>query len=56
MTEYRMSLLREVDSRLKTKCDKLSNAFVLDDNGECELHISDIIWGCNGELVIFSYL
>ncbi|KAK2361603.1 AUGMIN subunit [Trifolium repens] len=32
MTEYRMSLLREVDSRLKTKCDKLSNAFVLDDN------------------------
>ncbi|KAK2415199.1 AUGMIN subunit [Trifolium repens] len=32
MTEYRMSLLREVDSRLKMKCDKLSNAFVLDDN------------------------
>ncbi|GAU39413.1 hypothetical protein TSUD_323610, partial [Trifolium subterraneum] len=32
MTEYRMSLLWEVDARLKMKCDKLSNAFVLDDN------------------------
>ncbi|KAK2441279.1 AUGMIN subunit 4 [Trifolium repens] len=32
MTEYRMSLSREVDARLKMKCDKLSNAFVLDDN------------------------
>ncbi|GAU20470.1 hypothetical protein TSUD_130280 [Trifolium subterraneum] len=32
MTEYRMSLSREVDARLKMKCDKLSNAFVLDEN------------------------
>lgn len=32
MTEYRMSLAREVDGRLKLKCDKLSDAFVLDDN------------------------
>lgn len=52
MTEYRMSLAREVDGRLKLKCDKLSDAFVLDDNGRCELHISDIIWGHNGQLAI----
>ncbi|XP_061339534.1 AUGMIN subunit 4 [Gastrolobium bilobum] len=31
MTEYRMSLSREVEARLKMKCDKL-DAFVLDDN------------------------
>lgn len=32
MTEYRMSLSREVEARLKMKCEKLSDAFVLDDN------------------------
>ncbi|KAL2322658.1 hypothetical protein Fmac_027037 [Flemingia macrophylla] len=32
MTEYRMSLSREVEDRLKMKCEKLSDAFVLDDN------------------------
>lgn len=48
-----MSLSREVEARLKMKCEKLSDAFVLDDNGKCELHITDMIWGCNGELVIF---
>ncbi|KAF7815831.1 AUGMIN subunit 4 [Senna tora] len=31
MTEYRLSLSREVESRLKVKCDKLSDAFELDD-------------------------
>ncbi|KAK7287527.1 hypothetical protein RIF29_00808 [Crotalaria pallida] len=31
-TEYRMSLSREVESRLKVKCDKLSDAFIMDDN------------------------
>ncbi|CAK8565588.1 unnamed protein product [Lathyrus sativus] len=34
MTEYRMALSREVDARLKMKCDKLSDAFVLDDNAD----------------------
>lgn len=56
MTEYRMSLSREVEFRLKLKCDKLSNAFVFDDNGKRELHISDLIWGCDGELVIYCGL
>lgn len=56
MAEYRMSLSREVEARLKTKCDKLSDAFVLDDNGKCELHITDIIWRCNGKLVILPGL
>lgn len=56
MTEYRMSLSREVDARLKMKCDKLSDAFVLDDNGKSELNIRVIIWVCNGELVISSDL
>lgn len=32
MTEYRMSLSREVEARLKMKCEKVSDAFVLDDN------------------------
>lgn len=32
MTEYRMSLAREVEARLKMKCEKVSDAFVLDDN------------------------
>ncbi|RDY04432.1 AUGMIN subunit 4 [Mucuna pruriens] len=32
MTEYRMSLSREVEARLKMKCEKLSDAFVLDEN------------------------
>ncbi|KAK7316766.1 hypothetical protein RJT34_00473 [Clitoria ternatea] len=32
MTEYRMSVSREVEARLKMKCEKLSDAFVLDDN------------------------
>ncbi|KAE9591029.1 putative HAUS augmin-like complex subunit 4 [Lupinus albus] len=32
MAEYRLSLSREVESRLNVKCDKLSDAFVLDDN------------------------
>ncbi|KAL1370866.1 hypothetical protein HN51_001050 [Arachis hypogaea] len=32
MTEYHMSLSREIEAHLKLKCDKLSNAFVLDDN------------------------
>ncbi|KAF5730546.1 hypothetical protein HS088_TW19G00137 [Tripterygium wilfordii] len=30
MTEYQMSLSREIDSRLKAKCDKLADAFVDD--------------------------
>nr|ACU20702.1 unknown [Glycine max] len=32
MTEYRLSVSREVEARLKMKCEKLSDAFVLDDN------------------------
>lgn len=56
MTEYRMSLSREVEARLKMKCDKLSDAFVLDDIGKCELHITDIIRRCNGKLVVFPGL
>lgn len=34
MTEYRMCLSREVEARLKVKCDKLADAFELDDIGE----------------------
>ncbi|XLS47631.1 hypothetical protein HN51_021989 [Arachis hypogaea] len=32
MTEYRMSLSREVEAHFKLKCDRSCNAFVLDDN------------------------
>ncbi|KAI8009022.1 AUGMIN subunit 4 [Camellia lanceoleosa] len=31
MTEYQMPLFREIDGRLKAKCDKLADAFVIDD-------------------------
>uniref|UniRef100_A0A6J1CCQ9 AUGMIN subunit 4 n=1 Tax=Momordica charantia TaxID=3673 RepID=A0A6J1CCQ9_MOMCH len=31
MTEYQMALSREIEARLKTKCDKVADAFVMDD-------------------------
>ncbi|XP_057521710.1 AUGMIN subunit 4 [Amaranthus tricolor] len=31
MAEYQMSLFREIEARLKVKCDKLAGAFVVDD-------------------------
>lgn len=31
MTEYQMSLSREIEARLKTKCEKLADAFVIDE-------------------------
>lgn len=31
MTDYQMSLSREIESRLKAKCDKLADVFVMDD-------------------------
>jgi len=46
MTEYRLAVSREVDARLTMKCEKLSDAFVLDDNGNCELLIT-YIWSCD---------
>ncbi|GAB2230542.1 hypothetical protein Drorol1_Dr00014812 [Drosera rotundifolia] len=33
MAEYQMSLSREIEGRLKTKCDKLSEALWMDDSG-----------------------
>lgn len=33
MTDYQMSLSREIESRLKAKCDKLADVFVMDDIG-----------------------
>lgn len=33
MAEYQMALSREIDARLKTKCDKVADAFVMDDIG-----------------------
>ena len=34
MTECQISLLREIEARLRVKCDKMADAFVLDDGGE----------------------
>lgn len=31
MAEYQMSVFREIEARLKVKCDKLADAFVMDD-------------------------
>lgn len=33
MTDYQMSLSREIESRLKAKCDKLADVFVMDGIG-----------------------
>lgn len=33
MAEYQMSLFREIEARLRVKCDKLVDAFVMDDDG-----------------------
>jgi HAUS augmin-like complex subunit 4 len=33
MTEYQMSLSREIEARLKSKSEKLADAFIMDDNG-----------------------
>ena len=33
MTEYQMCLSREIEARLKAKCEKLADAFVMDDIG-----------------------
>lgn len=33
MAEYQMSLSCEIEARLKAKCDKLADAFIMDDLG-----------------------
>lgn len=33
MTEYQMSLYREMEARLKVKCSKVADAFTIDDKG-----------------------
>ncbi|GMN51594.1 hypothetical protein TIFTF001_020741 [Ficus carica] len=33
MTEYQLCLSREIEARLKAKCDKLADAFIMDDIG-----------------------
>lgn len=33
MSEYQVSLSREIEARLQTKCDKLSDAVIMDDTG-----------------------
>ncbi|KAJ8426931.1 hypothetical protein Cgig2_006753 [Carnegiea gigantea] len=38
MTEYQISLLREIEARLRVKCDKMADAFVLDDGGSSTGH------------------
>lgn len=38
--EYQMSLSHEIEARLKAKCDKLADAFVMDDIGKFYLWLS----------------
>lgn len=33
MTEYQLCLSREIEARLKAKCDKLADAVIMDDTG-----------------------
>lgn len=37
-TEYQISLLREIEARLRVKCDRMADAFVLDDGGSATGH------------------
>jgi len=55
MTEYRLAVSWEVDARLKMKCEKLSDAFALDDNGNSELLIT-YIWSCDWRIFYFPWL
>lgn len=34
MAEYQVSIAREMEARLKVKCDKLADAFVMDEIGK----------------------
>lgn len=38
MTEYQMSLSREIEARLKSKSEKLADAFIMDDNDSSSGH------------------
>jgi HAUS augmin-like complex subunit 4 len=40
MADYQMSLSREIEARLKDKCDKLGDAFIMDDIGRLSLSLS----------------
>ena len=40
MAEYQMALSREIDARLKTKCDKVADAFIMDDIGRSSIFLS----------------
>lgn len=54
MTDYRMSLSREIEARLKVKCDKLSDAFELDDSGNYLFLTSLLLF--KSFLIIFFFL
>lgn len=43
MTEYQLCLSREIEVRLVAKCDKLADAFIMDDNG-ISLSLSPFIY------------
>jgi hypothetical protein len=40
MGDYQMSLSREIEARLKDKCDKLGDAFIMDDIGRFYFSLS----------------
>jgi hypothetical protein len=42
MADYQMSLSREIEARLKDKCDKLGDAFIMDDIGRLSLSLCEI--------------
>lgn len=47
MTEYQLCLSCEIEARLKAKCDKLADAFIMDDIG-ISLVFFSCISGTNG--------
>ena len=58
MPEYQMALSREIDARLKTKCDKVADAFVMDDIGTsmAPYHFCTILQACIiNESVMFFF-
>lgn len=52
MAEYQMALSREIDSRLKTKCDKVADAFIMDDIGRLSIFPFHFVQFCKHVLSV----
>ncbi|KAF8409564.1 hypothetical protein HHK36_005642 [Tetracentron sinense] len=56
MPEYQISLAREIEARLKAKCDKLTDAFVMDDIGRFFTQSSSFECSASRKVFFFFFL